>query len=111
MAWILTARHHLGGQEPGSLNGGPASARLATGESSLPLRNGSVHLACRGEAKVDVIQRLLADPRIDVNAKGSEKKTILSWCLSRLELEDIALSLYAAMISTSMERTKWNAVS
>jgi hypothetical protein len=38
------------------------------------------------ETKVDVIQRLLADSRIDVNAKGSEEKT-------RPELEDIALNL------------------
>jgi hypothetical protein len=30
---------------------------------SLPSRDGPAHLACRGEANVDVIQGLLADPR------------------------------------------------
>lgn len=60
---------------------------------SLPLIDGPVHLACRGETKVEIIQRLLADPRIDVNVKGFEEMTILSWCILKPELEDIALSL------------------
>ncbi|KAM3076304.1 hypothetical protein ACMFMF_005637 [Clarireedia jacksonii] len=46
-------------------------------------------LSCKADARVDVITRLLHDPRIDINAKSSEGWTVLHWCLSRQKYRSI----------------------
>jgi ankyrin repeat protein len=40
-------------------------------------------LSCKADASLDVIERLLHDPRIDINAKSAEGWSVLHWCLSR----------------------------
>ncbi|KAF2476892.1 ankyrin, partial [Lindgomyces ingoldianus] len=52
-----------------------------------------LHLACKGGASVDIIERLMSDPRIDINAKNPEGWTVLHWCLSREKFHHLAYIL------------------
>lgn len=52
-----------------------------------------LHLACVFGAEVAIIQRLIKDPRTDINSKSVDGWTTLHWCLNREELHPIALAL------------------
>ncbi|KAM0457454.1 hypothetical protein ACHAO4_003254 [Trichoderma viride] len=51
------------------------------------------YLACKAGVNGDLIQRLLDDPRADVNTRSKEGWTVVHWCVSRKETKPIAINL------------------
>ncbi|KAL2070583.1 hypothetical protein VTL71DRAFT_13609 [Oculimacula yallundae] len=70
-------------------------ATIVSLHGSNAMADGAIHLACKGGANTSIIQRLIDDPRADINAKGRDGWTVLHWCLSRAHLLSITQSLLA----------------
>lgn len=61
--------------------------------STTKCKDNPIHLACKAGVNGDLIQRLLDDPRADVNARSKEGWTVVHWCVSRKEMKPIAINL------------------
>ncbi|KAI0543731.1 hypothetical protein F4679DRAFT_577412 [Xylaria curta] len=48
-----------------------------------------LHIALDADVRPALVLRLLADPRVEVNARGSRSWTALQWCLSREHLQPV----------------------
>ncbi|TRX91012.1 hypothetical protein FHL15_007994 [Xylaria flabelliformis] len=48
-----------------------------------------LHIALEADVRPALVLRLLADPRVEVNARGSRSWTALQWCLSREHLQPV----------------------
>ncbi|KAF5548860.1 ankyrin repeat [Fusarium mexicanum] len=52
-----------------------------------------LHLALEAAVDPTLILRLIADPRVELNAKSRDGWTALQWCLSRVSLQSVAFEL------------------
>jgi ankyrin repeat protein len=70
---------------------------LANSKTRLSLTDSSgdhvLHLALEAEVDSELILRLIADPRVELNAKSRKGWTALQWCLSRGALQTITFEL------------------
>jgi ankyrin repeat protein len=60
---------------------------------SEPGSDHALHVALKAGVSIRLVLRLLADPRVEINAKGSDKWTALQWCLSRPKLRPLTCEL------------------
>ncbi|KAF4343770.1 ankyrin repeat [Fusarium beomiforme] len=67
---------------------------LANHKTRLASAAGHVlHLALETEVEPELILRLIADPRVELNAKSRKGWTALQWCLSRQALQAVTFEL------------------